>query len=923
MARPLPTPLVHPTDRLLGASPAITALRAQIRHLASFDALGGAAVPTVLLQGETGTGKGLVARILHESSPRAHGPFVEVNCAAIPETLLEAELFGVVAGAFTDAKRSKPGLFGVASGGTLFLDEIDALSLALQGKLLTAIEAKRVRSVGAMAEHPVDVKLMAATHADLRVLVGQGRFRTDLYFRLAVLLLELPPLRARGEDVLILAQQLLRQYSEGHRVPPKRLSRAAEAWLQRYPWPGNVRELSHLMERVTLLVPETMVEAQTLEQLCLPGVSPVTRTEGGPPLVAHAPADEPAQIRQALQQSQGNVAQAANLLGWTRKALRYRMRRYGIASQGRGPGRPPRRIPGSVPEVKAASRHDVGNASAPSGDPPALAPGGEQKIVAVLAVDLVLPEPLDPERMGYDPWTATHRWEQVIEDKVRGFGGLPLQRCGSLFLAAFGVPHALEQLPQRAVHAALAIRRLTVQAKGAVGQEPWPEVRQAIHLGPLLIEEQTRPLRVLTANETLSVPVRLLGRAAPGELLVSPAIERLVAGWYELRVREGPLEDQDLHPIRAYVIVGLNSRRSPLAMYEQRPLSRFVGREGDLALLREFLMQAEEGQGQVVAVIGEPGVGKTRLLYEFIRAHPTHRWRILETSATAYGQTIPYLAIIELLKTYVRLDGRDDAQTIRQLVTDTLLRLDPALLDILPAVLTLLDVPVEDPGWQSLDAGQRRQRMLDATKRLLLRESQVQPLLLIVENLHWIDSETQAFLDSLIESLPAARLFLLVSYRPEYQHGWGNKTFYTQFRLNPLPPEHAEELLQALLGHDPSLQPLKQHLIAWTEGKPFFGEESVWTLVETGGLVGERGAYCAARALPTIQVPATVQAVLAARIDRLPPEDKRLLQMAAVIGKHVPFPLLQTIAEEPGEVIRRSLARLQSGELLFETSLFP
>ena len=223
--------------------------------MAAFDAVGNPYAPTVLLQGETGTGKGLVARIIHDSGPRAQGPFLDVNCAAIPETLLEAELFGFEAGAFTDAKRAKPGLFEAASGGTLFLDEIEALPPALQSKLLTAIEAKRIRRLGAVAERPVDAKLIAATQTDLSASVSAGRFRADLYHRLAVVVLTLPPVRERGDDILGLARHFLRRYGEVHGLPPKGLSRAAEAWLLRYDWPGNVRELSHLMERVTLLSP--------------------------------------------------------------------------------------------------------------------------------------------------------------------------------------------------------------------------------------------------------------------------------------------------------------------------------------------------------------------------------------------------------------------------------------------------------------------------------------------------------------------------------------------------------------------------------------------------------------------------------------------------------------------------------------------
>ena len=259
----------------------------------------------------------------------------------------------------------------------------------------------------------------------------------------------------------------------------------------------------------------------------------------------------------------------------------------------------------------------------------------------------------------------------------------------------------------------------------------------------------------------------------------------------------------------------------------------------------------------------------------------------------------------------------------REKLTGKLLTLDAALGPTLPAFLTLLDVPVEDRHWQDLDPAQRRQRTLEAIKGLLLRESQVQPLLLVFENLHWIDTETQAVLDSLIDSLPTARLLLLVNYRPEYQHGWGNKTYYTQLRLDPLPPASAEELLQALLGDDPSLVPLKRLLIERTEGNPFFLEESVRALVETGVLVGERGAYRLAKPLESMQVPATVHAVLAARIDRLPPEEKRLLQTAAVIGTEVPFALLQAIAELSEEELRRGLGHLQAAEFLYETSLFP
>jgi tetratricopeptide (TPR) repeat protein len=316
-------------------------------------------------------------------------------------------------------------------------------------------------------------------------------------------------------------------------------------------------------------------------------------------------------------------------------------------------------------------------------------------------------------------------------------------------------------------------------------------------------------------------------------------------------------------------------------------------------------------------------VGKSRLAYEFVHAHLVQGWRVLESASVSYGKATPYFPVLDLLKRYCHLDEQDDPRTVRAKVTGQVLTLDEALQDIILALLSLLEVLPEDSPFRRLDPSQRRQHTLQALKRLLLRESQVQPLLLVFEDLHWIDGETQALLDSLVESLPTARLLLLVNYRPEYQHGWGSKTYYTQLRLDPLPPASADEFLQALLGDDPSLAPLKQHLIVRTEGNPFFLEERVRTLVETGVLVGEPGAYRLAQALPSIQVPTTVQAVLAARIDRLPPDEKRLLQTAAVIGTEVPLPLLQAIAEMPEETLHRGLAHLQAAEFLYETCLFP
>jgi tetratricopeptide (TPR) repeat protein len=405
---------------------------------------------------------------------------------------------------------------------------------------------------------------------------------------------------------------------------------------------------------------------------------------------------------------------------------------------------------------------------------------------------------------------------------------------------------------------------------------------------------------------------------------------RLAEGHVEVRPL-GPVPVKGLEaPIEIYELVAAGPRRSRLHAAAARGLTRFVGRDAEIELLRRSLEHAGAGHGQAVAIVGEAGVGKSRLVWEVIHSHRVHGWLVLESGSVSYGRATPYLAVIELLRAYLRIEERDDQRELRERVAGKLLTLDRTLEPLVTPLLALLDVPVDDDAWGALDPPQRRQRILEAVKRPLLRESQVRPLLVLFEDLHWIDSESQALLDSLIESLPTARILLLVTYRPEYQHAWGSKTYYTQLRIDPLPPTSAEALLTALLGQDGSLEPLKRVLIERTQGNPFFLEETVQTLVETKVLVGERGAHRMVKAPPQAegrpeawQIPATAQAILSARIDRLPPEDKRLLQAASVVGKDVPLTLLQAIAGMPENSLRQGLAHLQAAEFLYEASLFP
>jgi two-component system response regulator AtoC len=316
-----------PLDGVLGQSPAMVAVMDRVRQVAALEE-----TPPVLITGETGTGKGLIARTLHKSSSRAGKPFIEVNCTALPANLMEAELFGYERGAFTDAKESKLGLFEAAEGGFIFLDEVGDLELALQGKLLRAIEERTVRRVGGIRDRRIDVRILAATNRNLEQEVQKKSFRGDLYFRLAVILLHLPPLRERGEDVLLLAEHFLRRFSAKYGKQVRRLDPRAREALLAYSWPGNVRELSHVIERAVLWSGDSSISP---EHLTLSTQLPSEREgEPGDGSAQLVPGDltqwERTMIERALSEAGGNQTKAAQRLGITRDTLRYRLKKFGL-----------------------------------------------------------------------------------------------------------------------------------------------------------------------------------------------------------------------------------------------------------------------------------------------------------------------------------------------------------------------------------------------------------------------------------------------------------------------------------------------------------------------------------------------------------------------------------------------------------------
>ena len=875
---------------LVGESPAMNAVREKLRHLEGQGP--GRRLPAILIQGETGTGKGLVARLVHRLGPRRSGPFVDINCPAIPETLLEAELFGYERGAFTDARHAKAGLFQTAHRGTLFLDEVGLLSASVQAKLLTVLEDRAVRRLGGTKSETVDACIISATNLDLSAALRTGRFREDLYHRLSVIRLDLPPLRDRGDDVIVLAERFLARACLEYERPMKRLSEEARARLLAYHWPGNIRELANMMERVSLLsdsleITGAMVEPVSSERPSRPGPAPGA-SDG-----TVTPEDAMRRYLQiVLQESAGNISRAASRLGIARNTLYARLEKYGV----RGPHLPqssPRRMSRTEPAVPPA--------------PTSAETQWERRGITMLRATL-------PEPEGLDSWSETSRALEVVIAKVLAFGGRVEELSPTDVVASFGVDE-VEDASRRAAHSAMVIHKGAERASD--GESSTSSVRIGIHVAQVLVGRSKIRIDIAADAKRAqwSVLDKLLLLIEAGQTVASAGAAPFLERRFELLPIDTGRDSSD----QPYLLTG--QERRGLGLWGA--MTAFVGRHDEIEVLRGRLGAAERGHGQFVTAVGEPGVGKSRLFWEFTRPHHVDGWLVLEACAVPYGKTTPYLPVIELLKAYFHIDERDDSPTIQEKVTGKVLSLDRVLESSLSALLALLDVSADDEAWGQLDPSQRRGRTLDAVRQLLLRESQVQPLLLLFEDLQWIDAETQTILDCLIERLPSARLLLLASFRPEYRHHWDDETSHWQLRVDPLPAGNAKDLLGSLLGLDARLDQLKRTLVERTGGNALFLEESVRDLVETKALIGERGAYRLAHDATAIQVPATVEAILRARIDRLALGDKRLLEAASVIGKDVSFQLLHAIAALRGEDLRRGLTRLQAAEFLYEKNISP
>jgi class 3 adenylate cyclase/tetratricopeptide (TPR) repeat protein len=542
---------------------------------------------------------------------------------------------------------------------------------------------------------------------------------------------------------------------------------------------------------------------------------------------------------------------------------------------------------------------------------------GERKQITILFADIKgstnLIEDMDPEdaesrlRPALDAMiNAVHRYEGTI-NRVQGDG----------IMALFGAPLAHEDNAVRAAYAALDMQK----AVRAVCDEDIA-IRVGLHSGEVLVRAVNNDLSVDydAIGPTVHLAARMEQMALPGAINCTANVMRMAKGFVEA-VSLGEAAVKGLrHPVELFQITGHTSARTRWEVTAARGLTPFVGRTGEAARLQRALELAGNGQGQVIALRGEAGTGKSRLIHEFLQSPQLADWTMLKTAAAPYLRGTPYLAISNLLRSWCGIADETSPAEAKSRLQEALAALPAGASGYVAALQSLLELPVEDADWPALEPAVRRQRMRSTIKDLFLRCAENRPLLLWFEDMQWTDVETQDVVERLVEAMGASRLLVVLTCRPEYRATWENRDCVTLVDLDPLESNAADQLVKALVGEAEDNAGLRALIVSRTGGTPLFIEETVRTLAESGALCRRDGGYELTRELREIQIPETVQSVIAARIDRLNPKRKALLQMASVIGSDIPLTLLRDVVDLAGLELQKLLAELQSAHFLVEAA---
>jgi transcriptional regulator with AAA-type ATPase domain/predicted ATPase len=847
---------------LLGESPEILALRERAGRL--LDRWSAARrPPPVFIQGETGTGKGLLARLLHRASPRANEPFISVNCAAVPETLIEAELFGYERGAFTDARQPKPGLFQLAHRGTLFLDEVGLLTTAAQGKLLSALEEGVVRRLGATRSEPVDVWVIAATNEAL----DERRFRQDLFHRLAVFTLELPPLRSRTGDILLLAEHFLAQACADYGLPPRRLASDARAALTTYTWSGNVRELGNVIERAALLVDAPVLTAADLALQ----TAPRSRAPAPDPSASPAPSERD-ELERALNETSWNVTRTAAMLGVTRNTVRARIARAGLQ---RPDGTPP-------PDAPAAALSLTPTRPAPLGLLPKTT-YWESRRLTFLRVSVTGGADVE---IGQRVATQL----ELAADKLREFRGRIEGVSPRAVLAVFGVDPS-EEPTLLAGHGALALQNA---ARRLESYGPETSFGVGLHTQEVLVREGDGTT-VLDADATRRAWTTLedtLEHGPAGAIVATPTAAALLRRRFILSRLPGETS--------AYRVEKLWHAANP-----RGPRGPMVGRLEELALLTSRLRGAASGRGHSVDIVGEAGIGKSRLLAELVAAAPVVPVRYLEGRCLPAETRTPFYPLLQIARLACGIEEADPSSVVLDRVNRAAadVGLDPGSVVVELGYLLggTSDAPEAGPALTK--------RLFTALERFFVAMSRRRPLLIVVEDLHWIDPTSEAWLAAFAASLAEAPILLVATYRSEYKPPWAGRPGGLILPLSPLGDAESMVLIRRVLEAGLSSEQLESEIQTKAEGNPLFLEELSLAALERGdGTLSER-------------IPATVEDTVASRLARLEGRQRRVLRAAAVIGREFSLRLLHEVSDVPEDELEGMLRQFHQADFLSQSAV--
>lgn len=552
---------------------------------------------------------------------------------------------------------------------------------------------------------------------------------------------------------------------------------------------------------------------------------------------------------------------------------------------------------------------------------------GERKQVTVLFADVMdsmtLAEQCDPEE-----WRGIMgRFFAILSEAVHRFEGTVDKFTGDGMMALFGAPLAREDHAARACHAALHLTDELAGYSAELRRERGLNflVRIGLNTGEVVVGGIGDDLAVeyTAIGHTVGLAQRMESLAEPGKAYLTQHTAALVEGYFELRDLGDFRIKGARQPVRVFELAGLGGLRTRLDVSRARGFSRFVGRDQEMATLESVLARTSKGNAQVIGVVGDAGIGKSRLCYEFATACRGRGIDVWEGHCKARGASLPLLPLLELLRSYFGITDRDTARAAREKVAGRIVLLDESLKESLPLLFDLLGLPDPERPVPRIDPGARQRRLFRTMNALLSARSDQGPSVILIEDLQWIDPGSEAFLANLVDGLPGTRSLLLLNFRPGFHADWMERSYYQQLSLAPLGPEATGELLHDLIGNDPSLEGLVDRIRERAGGNPFFIEELVRRLVENGSLSGSRGAYRMIRPIEEAEIPPTVESVLADRIDRLGENEKSVLQAAAVIGHELAEPVLRLVVRLPEPELQQALKALLDAELLFERALVP